>query len=187
MNKISSTANPIRHAIIPQDYPRTLLNIVCLNIFWRHCVLTAVTDFYYCHFSSVVHHPDGIAATHEGADFREQLLQGVWCFLALILGQKFGRSWVQGRLYWVSRERQSLWTPFSGTATTRFVSHGTRVVQKVCRLIQMGSMNVIDIVSLVSTVHTTYKHVGYKHNPVNCTKAWSHSKSSHFNGKELRL
>ena len=37
-----------------------------------------------------------------------------------------------------------------------------------------------------NTVHTTYKHVGYKHNSVNCTvRVWSRSKSSYFNGKEL--
>jgi len=40
----------------------------------------------------------------------------------------------------------------------------------------------------VTIVHTTYKHVGYKQNPVNCTvRVWSRSKSSHFNGKELHL
>ena len=45
---------------------------------------------------------------------------------------------------------------------------------------------VLERLGFACTVHTTYKHVGYKHNSVNCTvRVWSRSKSSYFNGKEL--
>ena len=40
----------------------------------------------------------------------------------------------------------------------------------------------------VITVHSTYKHIGYKHAPVICTAScWSRLAPSHFNGKQLRL
>jgi len=40
----------------------------------------------------------------------------------------------------------------------------------------------------IRTVHSTYKHIGYKHAPVICTAScWSRLAPSHFNGKQLRL